>query len=256
MALSLDIITLEVPEVGAAQEFYTSVYATTAASTPHQITMDLHGVGRLALSEHQSSATPGFDGYLLSYIVEQPTEVDTLLSAAVHSGASVLKPAKKGFFGGYSAVYKAPDGATWKLAAPTKKDRGPATDPPRPTETAAFLGVAAPKASKVFYETLGMAVDRDYGDKFVDFRLAPGACRLGLMPRPALAKDAGVDLPGEGAGTLILHHRADSRDEVDTLLSAAGGAGGTITVEAGDTADGYAGQFADLDGFRWQVWAA
>jgi hypothetical protein len=143
------------------------------------------------------------------------------LHAAVQSGAKVLKLARKGLFGGFSGVYQAPDGAIWKLAAPTKKDTGPAGEPPLPTETGAILGVAEPKVSKVFYEALGMTVDRDYGSKFVDFTLTPGTCRFGLMPRKALAKDAGVGEDGAGFRAAVLKRRAESREEVDAVLTAA-----------------------------------
>lgn len=48
------------------------------------------------------------------------------------------------------------------------------SEPPKPTEIATFLGVATPKASKTFYVALGVTIDRDYGNKFVDFALTPG----------------------------------------------------------------------------------
>lgn len=95
------------------------------------------------------------------------TEGDTW--ASLGAGAAVLKPAKKGFFGGFTAVFQASDGSIWSPAAPTKKDTGRAQARPQPTEAGAILGVADPKASKVFYEALGLTVDRDYGDKFIDF---------------------------------------------------------------------------------------
>ncbi|MEU0581924.1 hypothetical protein ABZ465_32540 [Streptomyces griseoincarnatus] len=66
-----------------------------------------------------------------------------------------------------------------------------------------------------------MSVDRDYGDKFTDFTVADGVCRLGLLPRKALAKDAGVDDHGDGFPGVVLTHTAATRDDVDTLLTAA-----------------------------------
>lgn len=154
----------------------------------------------------------------------------------------------------FAAVYRAPDGAVWKLAAAAKKDARPVRTPVKPTETAIYLGVTRPKASKIFYEALGMSVDRDYGDKFVDFTIAPGGCRLGLLPRRAPAKDAGVDELGRGFSAVVLTHTAGCRDDVDALLKAADSAGGRVAVAATPTEHGdYAGHFTDPESYHWMV---
>lgn len=111
-------------------------------------------------------------GYVMSSIVSQPSEVETLLNAAAQGGSKVVKAAKKGFFGGFAAVYQAPDGAIWKLAAPTKKGYRPSVRTAEADRDR--LGVATPKASKTFYVALGVTIDRDYSNKFVDFALTPG----------------------------------------------------------------------------------
>ncbi|QFU86118.1 glyoxalase [Amycolatopsis sp. YIM 10] len=174
----------------------------------------------LRLSDQVVVETPGTgDGLcVLTYVVAQPSEVEAVLATAIRHGAKVLKPAKKSLFAGFAATCQAPDGSVWKVTAPPRKDTGPAANPPVPTELVAILGVADPKASKVFYEALGMKVDRDYGAKFIDFQLTPGRPRPGLMNRAALAKDAGA---------------------------AAESAGGRIT-----DADG---EFTAPDDYRWKV---
>ncbi|MFJ9554593.1 VOC family protein [Nocardiopsis sp. NPDC101807] len=261
MTLSTDIITVGVPDVSAAHAFYASAFSA-AADDGRNAELDLHGTGRLAFRRIDElaaacgadPATSGFRGYVLSSIVQRPAEVRALLDAATAGGATVVKPARKEFFGEFAAVHRAPDGAVWKLAAASKKDKGPVPAVPRPTETAVFLGVAGPKASKVFYEALGMVADHDYGDKFVDFAVSAGACRLGLLPRRALAGDAGVDGQGEGFSALALTHTAGSREEVDALLAAADSAGGRVTAPAAPTGGGgYAGRFTDPDGHHWRV---
>ncbi|WP_068160333.1 VOC family protein [Rhodococcus phenolicus] len=269
MALALDIITIGVPQVEAARTFYTSYTSTFSTPTTdddgHTAVLDLHGTGQLALHPLDALATgtgtplksSGFLGYVLSTIVSQPAEVKALLDAATANGAAVVKPAKKGLFGEFTAVYQAPDGAVWKLTAASKKDTDRIPTVPKPTETAVFLGVAKPKASKVFYEALGMRTDRDYGNKFVDFTIAGGGSRLGLLSRKALAKDAGVDEHGDGAGTLVLTHTAASRDDVDALLAAAHSSGGRVTATGSPTGQGeYAGHFTDPDGYHWKIAAA
>jgi predicted lactoylglutathione lyase len=260
--LSLDALDLGVPDVAAAHAFYRVAFAATAEEHGRFVNLDLRGTGQfelhareaLAADANADPATAGFRGWVLNCIVSQPSEVKALLEAATRGGAKVLKPAKKGFFGGFSAVFEAPDGTIWKLAAPTKKDTGPAGDPPTPTEVVAILGVAEPTASKAFYETLGMTVDRDYGNKFVDFRFEPGACRLGLMPRRELAKDAGVEAEGDGFPAMMLTRQTKSRNDAEQLLAAAASAGGRIVAAARETEQGvYSGHFTDPDGHLWKV---
>jgi hypothetical protein len=64
-----------------------------------------------------------------------------------------------------------------KVSVHSKKNSDAAA-PVTPVETAIFLGVASPRRSRAFYESLGMTADRDYRDTFVDFVIGPGECRL------------------------------------------------------------------------------
>ncbi|AOS61512.1 VOC family protein [Actinoalloteichus hymeniacidonis] len=261
MTLSLDAVTLGTQQPAAAQAFYQAAFSATTDDHGKHVELDLHGAGRLTLHDAASPAdgapasAPG--DYLLNVIVDQPSEVETLFAAALGNGATLSKAPKKGLFGGFSGVYQAPDGASWKVAAPTKKDTGPAANPPRPTEVVIILGVADPEVSKVFYEALGLTVDHDYGSKFVDFSLAAGKPRLGLMPHKALAKDAGHDQTDrERRPAMVLNHRAVCRAKVDSLLAAMP-TNGEVTAPASVTDAGeYAGYFVDPDGHRWRVAAA
>jgi len=262
MVFALDTLALGVPDVAAARTFYTSVFAPETTDSATVVTLDMHGTAKIALqaietlADHAqlAPAASGFRGYVLSSIVSQPSEVETLVHAAVQGGATVLKPAKKGIFGGFSAVFRAPDGTVWKLSSQAKKDTDAAKNPPQPSETAIFLGVAEPKSTKGFYTALGLSVDRDYGNKFVDFTVAPKAWRVGLMPRKDLAKDAGVDAAGEGFHGAAPTHVAYSREEVDTLISTATSVGGRVVLPASETSTGgYRGYVSDPDGFVWQI---
>ena len=261
MKLSPNVVMLGVPDVDTARAFYSTAFSLAQDGGG---LLDVHGAGRIALVDRETlaadagvpSATSGFRGYTLNYTVNQPGEVEAVLSAAEQCGATVVKPLKKSLFAGVSAVFRAPDGAIWKVAAPTRKDTGPVGQPPKPTETIAILGVDAPTASRDFYSSLGMPVDRDYGNTFIDFQVTPGLCRMGLMTRKSLAKDAGVDADGTGFQAVVFNHEVETRGEVDILLAEAARAGGRVVVDAADHGqDAYAGQFADPDGFLWRVCA-
>lgn len=229
MTLSLDSIVLGAQDPQGVNTFYASALAPAA--------------GRIRTDSSEDKPS-GFPGYTVSYIVEQPTEVQTVLDAAARDGAKILKPGKKMLFGAFSGVFQAPDGSVWKVAAPTKKDTGPAAEEPSPTEIAALLGVESPKVSKAFYEALGMTTDRDYGNKYIDFAPVDGSCRLGLMTRKALAKDAGLTEGNAGPANVVLEHRITSREEADSLLGKASSAGATVMS---------ADRFTDLDGYVWKL---
>ena len=81
-----------------------------------------------------------------------------------------------------------------------------------------------------------------------------GGLRLALYLRTRLAADAGVDPAGAGFAGISLAHNVGSQQEVDELLSHVGHHGGQI-LKHGETAawGGYAGYFADPDGFVWEV---
>ena len=161
--------------------------------------------------------TSGFRGYTLSLVVSGPGTVDALLGAALAAGGTALKPAATSFWG-YGGVVRAPDGSIWKIATSAKKDAGPAS---RTVDSVVLLlGVADVKASKRFYVERGLAVEKSFGAKFVQFATPGSPVGLGLYGRRALAKDAGV--PEEGSGS----HRL---------------------VIGGD-----AGAFTDPDGFAWE----
>src|SRR5690606_17097552 len=81
-----------------------------------------------------------------------------------------------------------------------------------------------------------------------------GRTWLSLYPRTALAADAGVAAEGSGFRAFTLAHNVASEAEVDALLAHVAAHGGRI-VKPAQRADwgGYAGYFADPDGFLWEV---
>ncbi|AEV86100.1 glyoxalase [Actinoplanes sp. SE50] len=187
----------------------------TAAAAFYRAAFDLGDIVQV----HRSDApTTGFRGFAVSLVVAQPADVDLFAAAALHAGATALKPVTKGFWG-YGGVVQAPDGAIWKLATSSKKNTAPAT---RQIEAMVLLlGVENVKATKQFYLEHGMTVAKSFGSKYVEFTAGSSPIKLALYTRRAAAKDVGV--PAEGTGS----HR--------------------IAIN-GDT-----GGFTDPDGFVWNV---
>ncbi|MFG1781606.1 glyoxalase [Rhodococcus oryzae] len=194
-------VVLEVPDPSAAEAFYAAF-----------------GVGDHVGVRAAEAPTTGFRGYTLSLVVSRPNIVDAFVGAALAGGATVLKPAKKGFWG-YGGVVQAPDGAIWKIATSSKKNDGPATR--QIDDIVLLLGVEDVKATKQFYVDRGLEVGKSYGRKYVEFATAPSNVKLALYGRRALAKDAGVSPDGTGSHRIVIGSDA--------------------------------GPFVDPDGFAWET---
>jgi predicted lactoylglutathione lyase len=181
---AIDSVVLEVPDVAAAEAFYSAAF----------------GLGDAVRLRATEAPTTGFRWFTLSLVVSQPSTVDSLLGTALAAGATSLKPAAKSFWG-YGGVVRAPDGAIWKVATSAKKDTGPATR--QVEEIALLLGVADVKASKRFYVDHGLTVAKSFGSTYVQFESA-STVTLALYGRRALAKDAGVPPEGSGSHRIVI----------------------------------------------------
>ncbi|MGA8114584.1 MAG: glyoxalase [Actinocatenispora sp.] len=182
---SITSVTLDVTDTTAAKTFYTSAF----------------DVGTQVQVRSSEAPTTGFRGFTLSLVVSQPSTVRGLIDAALDAGATTLKPAEKSLWG-VSGVIQAPDGTIWKVATSAKKDTGPHTR--QIDDVVLLLGVADMAASKQFYVDHGLTVAKSYGRKYVEFTAAPGAVKLALYMRRALAKDAGVAPAGTGSHRLAI----------------------------------------------------
>jgi uncharacterized protein len=114
------------------------------------------------------------------------------------------------------------------------------------------LGVTDLERSTRFYQT-GLGLSRLKSPPGVVF-FEMGQIWLALYPRQLLAADAGVPAEGTGFSGFALAHNVRSAAEADALLADAAAAGGRI-VKPAQPAEwgGYAGYFADPDGFLWEV---
>ena len=122
-----------------------------------------------------------------------------------------------------------------------------------PRITLLTLGVRDLDASRSFYrDGLGWPMSSASGDD-VAFFLSQGTA-VALFRRELLAEDAGIPPEGSGFSGITISHNVDSPAEVDTVMATAAAAGAHLVKPAQDTFwGGYAGFFADPDGFIWEV---
>lgn len=104
------------------------------------------------------------------------------------------------------------------------------------------LGVEDLSRARAFYEAMGWDASLAPDDEIVFFQA--GRMVFGLWTK----------VGGHGAPGIELAHNVRSPDEVDAVLSEAVRAGGKV-VRPGHEAvwGGYAGAFADPDGYVWEV---
>ncbi len=113
------------------------------------------------------------------------------------------------------------------------------------------LGVRDLARARAFYcDTLGL-IPLPSPPEVVFIQMGP--TRLALWGRDDLAADTGGVL-GDGTPPFALAHNVRSAAEVDALLATAATGGGRL-VQPGHATfwGGYAGYFADPDGFLWEV---
>jgi catechol 2,3-dioxygenase-like lactoylglutathione lyase family enzyme len=114
------------------------------------------------------------------------------------------------------------------------------------------LGVADLERSTRFYAD-GLGLPQLKSPPGVSF-FELGMTWLALYPRDLLAADADVAPAGSGFSGFALAHNVRSAAETDRLLEDAARAGARVTRSARPTSwGGYAGYFADPDGFLWEV---
>ena len=114
------------------------------------------------------------------------------------------------------------------------------------------LGVADLPRAIAFYAGVLRLPQRKSSPAVAFFEM--GRTWLALFPARDLATDAGVSSEGSGFPRFALAHNTRSPAEVDALLAEVAAAGGRV-VKPGQRTDwgGYAGYFADPDGFLWEV---
>ena len=118
MRQKLNLITLSVNDLKRSLEFYEKGldWKKSAASTNNLALFSLGGIvlalyPRKLLAEDATvpDTSTGFSGITLSYNAKSEREVDEVLEEVEKLGATLVKPAQKVFWGGYSGYFKDPD---------------------------------------------------------------------------------------------------------------------------------------------------
>jgi uncharacterized protein len=120
----ISIVTLGVADMAKARGFYERLGLVASPASQLSVTffqmggsvLSLYGRDALAEDAHVASAPKGFSGVTLAYNCRNEADVDATLAHAVACGATLIKPAQKVFWGGYSGYFSDLDGHLWEVA--------------------------------------------------------------------------------------------------------------------------------------------
>lgn len=120
----ISLITLGVADLARSIRFYRDGLGLPMRESPPGVAFfETRGTWlslfpREALAKDAGVALEGtgFRGFALAHNVRSEAEVDATLALAVAAGATLVKPAQKVFWGGYSGYFADPDGFLWEVA--------------------------------------------------------------------------------------------------------------------------------------------
>lgn len=124
MRQKLNLITLGVDDIERAVKFYEGLgWKKSSASVESLavfplggITLCLHPRHELAKDAQLPNVKVEFAGLTLSFNAKSEQEVDDVMAEVVKLGATVIKPAQKVYWGGYSGYFKDLDGHVIEVA--------------------------------------------------------------------------------------------------------------------------------------------
>jgi catechol 2,3-dioxygenase-like lactoylglutathione lyase family enzyme len=124
----ITLITLGVADLQRSLAFYRDGLGFPTTWTPDRgviffqtrgTTLALYPYEKLAEDAgpaYTGTTPPRFTGIALAHNVREKAEVDAVLQLAAKAGGTIVKPAAKAFWGGYSGYFADPDGYLWEVA--------------------------------------------------------------------------------------------------------------------------------------------
>jgi catechol 2,3-dioxygenase-like lactoylglutathione lyase family enzyme len=114
MEQRISLITLGVNDLPRARAFYEALGWRGAQQPDDEIVF--FQAGGMVFGLWTALGGHGAPGIELAHNVRSPEEVDALLAAAVEAGATLVRPAARADWGGYTGAFADPDGYVWEVA--------------------------------------------------------------------------------------------------------------------------------------------
>ncbi|WBB77261.1 VOC family protein [Micromonospora sp. WMMD882] len=123
MEQRISLVTLGVADLARARSFYERLgwrgqeVEQTVFFQAGGLVVVLWGRDRLAEDAGVTGlGGDGFGGITLAHNVRTREEVDAVLAVAADAGATITRPARETFYGGYAGCFADPDGHVWEIA--------------------------------------------------------------------------------------------------------------------------------------------
>jgi catechol 2,3-dioxygenase-like lactoylglutathione lyase family enzyme len=120
----LNIVTIGVADLPRSVAFYQALgWRRSSASMDEISWFDVGGCAlglfprdELAADAGVPDGPGGFGGITLAINLASESEVDAALADAERAGGTIVKPAQRAEWGGYSGYFADPDGTCWEVA--------------------------------------------------------------------------------------------------------------------------------------------
>lgn len=110
----ISLLTLGVADLARARSFYEALGWGGARQPDDEIAFFQAGPMVLALwTQLGGHGAPGIE---IAHNVRSEAEVDALLEAARAAGATIVRPARRADWGGWTGAFADPDGYVWEVA--------------------------------------------------------------------------------------------------------------------------------------------
>jgi catechol 2,3-dioxygenase-like lactoylglutathione lyase family enzyme len=110
----ISLVTLGVKDLARARTFYEALGWSGAQQPDDEIVF--FQAGGMVFALWKALGGHGAPGIELAHNVRSPEEVDALLEEATRAGATIVRPAARADWGGYSAAFADPEGYVWEVA--------------------------------------------------------------------------------------------------------------------------------------------
>ncbi len=114
MEQRISLVTLGVRDLGRARAFYEAIGWSGAQQPDDEVAF--FQVGGMIFGLWTALGGHGAPGIELAHNVRSPEEVDAVLTQAAHAGATIIRPAARAEWGGYTGAFADPDGYVWEVA--------------------------------------------------------------------------------------------------------------------------------------------
>jgi catechol 2,3-dioxygenase-like lactoylglutathione lyase family enzyme len=114
MEQRISLVTLGVRDLARARDFYEALGWRGAQQPDSEVAF--FQAGGIVFGLWSALGGHGAPGVELAHNVRSPEEVDTVLAAAERAGATIVRPAARAFWGGYTGAFADPEGYVWEVA--------------------------------------------------------------------------------------------------------------------------------------------